>query len=448
MTAIPAPWCGSGWLDDDEGDAFGPGGHGSGPESSGGRTVPRGNIAPRRIAPPPPPFGGRPTMAAYGRAIDHFRSHPDRSGGLTHLRDLMISGVRAGTMSAHEVLCHVRPAAVAVTLLAERDPAVARVGALIAGRIRVGAGSSPERWAGLIDRVESWTGSLLALLNADADERPSLPPARPNAWTGHLWRPANILLALAPAAGAEHFLTAGAVGTAVRRAGLAQRMAGFVPLSRALVEHTLSSRGSGRARLRLAANAFTPDAVLAELLNWVGEPAVATAVRGHDFAGGAVRYAAFETVRDRPEALRRSLAQLLEYGEKQFLDLLAAVPDDDPVWIHTLIRTAGDALGPDARRAAYARLAEVCEPEAVWTLDLSLSGSLEAMLPEVRASMTQGSAAPLIEALRARPFHDRYHAENAAAAQLRAEELLDRPLPWLGAAAAAGSLPHRPDLDL
>lgn len=432
MTTTREPSCGFGRLDD--GDWAGLGADQLEADRSGSRAT-CGGVVPAHWTPPPPPppppISGRPTMAAYGRALDHFRSHPDRKGGLTHLRELTISGVRAGTIGAHEVLCHVRPAAVAVSLLAERDPAVAPVGALVAARIRTAAGERPQRWAGLIDRVESWTGSLLALLTEDGDERPSLPPSRPNAWTGHLWRPANILLAVAPRAGAEHFLTAGAVGTAVRRAGLAQRMAGFVPLSRPLVEHTLSSRGSGRARLRLAANAFTPDPVLAELLNWVGEPAVATAVREHDFAGGAVRYAAFETVRDRPEALRRSLAALLEHGSKQFLDLLDAVPDDDPVWIHTLIKAAGDALGPEPRRAAYARLAEVCEAEAVWALDLAVAGSLEAMLPEVRSSMTDASTDRLAEALRATPFHDRLRAVNGAAAELRREELLDQPLPWL-----------------
>ena len=163
----------------------------------------------------------------------------------------------------------------------------------------------------------------------------------------------------------------------------------------------------------------------------MGEPAIATAVRQHDFAGGAVRYEAFETVRDRPEALRTSLAVLLEHGSRQFLDLLDAVPDDDPVWIHTLIKAAGDALAPEPRRAAYARLAEVCEAEAVWSLDLGVAGSLEAMLPEVRASMTQISAAPLAEALRALPFRDPLQAVNDAAAELRREELLDQPLPWL-----------------
>lgn len=388
--------------------------------------------SPRWMSPPPPPrFGHRPTMAAYGRAIDHFRNHPDRTGGLTHLRDLMLGGVRAGTIGAHEVLCHVRPAAVAVSLLAERDPAVAETGRLIAARIRAAVADRPEHWAVLIDRVEAWTGSLLSLLTSAGDERPSLPPSRPHAWTGHLWRPANILLALAPPEGARHFLTAGTVGTAVRRAGLAQRMAGFVPLSRSLVDHTLSSRGSGRARLRLAANAFTPDPVLAELLNWVGEPAIATAIREHDFASGPVRYEAFEAVRDRPEALRASLTTLLQYGPRQFLDLLDAVPTTEPAWIYTLIRAAGDALDPLPRHAAYARLAEVCEAEAVWTLDLAYAGSLEAMLPEVRASMTEGSAVPLADVLRAVPFEDELREVNVAAAEMRREELLDRPLPWL-----------------
>ncbi|MBW8803028.1 MAG: hypothetical protein JF587_04100 [Catenulisporales bacterium] len=417
MTTTGDPPCGYAWA---EGTA----------DRYGYPAPPRGS-SPLAPPPPPPAHGVRPTMADYHRAISHFQNHPGRAGGLTHLRTLTIRGVRAGTISPHEVLFRVRPAAVAVSILAERERQVADVGKLIAARITAAAGTDPERWSTLIDRVESWTGSLLSMLTDDADARPSLPPSRPNAWTGHLWRPANILLALAPAECARHFLTAGAVGTAVRRAGLAQRMAAFVPLSRALVEHTLSSRGSGRARLSLAANAFTPDAVLAELLRWVGEPAIATAVREHDFAGGAVRYEAFQAVRERPEAIRRSLAVLLEYGQQQFLDLLAAVPEDDAVGIHMLIKLAGDALDPDTRRAAYARLAEVCEAEAVWTLDLAYAGSLEAMEPRVRASMAAGSAGSLAESLRTEPFRDPYQGVNVAAAAMRRADLLGRPLPWL-----------------
>lgn len=433
MTAIGVPLCGFGWVDDHDGvfigDRDGYGGHLTDPTAA--------PVLVRRSPPPPPPIGRRPTMAGYGRALDHFRAHPDRVGGLTHLRDLTIAGVRAGTIGAHEVLCQVRPAAVAVAALAEQS--VAAVGRLIVGRIRAAVGESPELWAELIDRIESWTGSLLSLLididsgsedkgyRSTADSHPSLPPSRPQAWTGHLWRPANILLALAPPECARYFLAS----AVVRRAGLAQRMAGFMPLSRPLVEHTVSERGSGRARQNLAANAFTPDAVLAELLRWVGEPAIATAVREHEFAGGAVRFEAFDAVRERPEAARRSLEALLPYGQQQFLELLLAVPGDDPVWIHTLIKMSGTALDPATRRAAYARLAEVCEPEAVWALELAHAGSLEAMEPEVRASMTSDDAAQLAELLRSVPFHDQYQDVNSAADQMRREELLDHPLPWL-----------------
>ena len=374
-------------------------------------------------------------MWHYERAIRHFTTHADVTGELTYLRDLTIRGVLAGSLTAHEVLCQIRPAAVAVSLLAE--PSVADVAGLLATRIRAGAADDPVRWAELIDEVETWTGSLYSLLTGESDDRASLPATRLNGWTGHLWRPANIMLALAPPDCARQFFTAGTrgVGTrrvGVRRAGLAQRMAGFMPLSRALVDHTVSSGGTSRARMNLAGNAFAPDTVLAELLRWVSEPAIATAVRAHDFAGGVVRHQAFVAVRDRPETIRRSLETLLVYGQQQFLDLLAAIPDDDPVWLHSLIKLAGDALEPDTRRSAYARLAVVSEPEVVWSLELARVGSLEGMPPEVRASMVQSSVVPLVNALREQPFRDRFEAVNAAAEKMRRPELLTHPLAWLG----------------
>jgi hypothetical protein len=53
------------------------------------------------------------------------------------------------------------------------------------------------------------------------------------------------------------------------------------------------------------------------------------------------------------------------------------------------------------------------------------------MPPEVRASMAEGSATPLVDALRAQPFRDRNAEINAAAAEMRTDEALERPLLWL-----------------
>lgn len=392
-------------------------------------------VLPPEPAPPPPPpsFGNRPSMAHYERALRHFTAYPDRIGALSHLRELAVQGVLSHTLTTRDLLYEVRPAAVAVSLLAERRTAAA--GSVLARVIRAVAAGHPSRWAYLTDQVDFWTGSLASLLSGWDDTGTgghlSVPPSRPRVWTGHLWRPANILLALATPEGARRFFTEATGQTAIRRGGAAQQMAGFMPLSRALVDHTLSPQGTGRARVNLAGNAFTPDAVLAELLSQAGQPAIATAVREHDFACGQVRHQAFLAVRDRPDAVRKSLKALLKDGQRQFLDLLAAVPDDDPVWLHALIRHAGHDLRPDARRVAYERLASLSEPEVVWSMELARAGSLEALPSEVRASMTEGSAEPLATAVRERPFRDSNAGIDAAAAQMRREEVLDQPLSWL-----------------
>lgn len=381
--------------------------------------------------PAPPRYGLSPSMKDYDSALGHFAAHPQQTGGLSHLRALAIAGLRAGSLRAHDVLCRIRPAAVAVTVLTE--PEVGDAGRLIAARIRAVAGDSPSTWGRLLDSVGIWEGTLLALLTGEETASPatSLPPSRPMAWTGHLWRPENVLMALAPRECVQRYFLEGAGRTAVSRAGSAQRAVGFMPLCRGLVDHVMSAEKGRRARANLAANAFTPDAVLALLLRRAGEPAIGSAVRLHDFAGGAVRNEAFLAVRDRPESMRESLEALLDHGQQRFLDLLAAASDDDAAWIHTLVTLAGYHLEPNARRAAYLRLAAVSGPEVVWSVELALVGSLAAMVPEVRDSMARGSVAPLAEAAGAEPFRDPEAAVTAAAGALRREELLDLPLPWL-----------------
>ena len=407
---------------------------------------------PTRLPPPPPPplIPAAPTMADYERGVWHFAGYSERIGALSYLRELTIAGLAAGTISKHDLLYRVRPAAVAVSVLSERE--VARDGAVVAAVIRSVADRNPARWAFLIDLVGFWNGSLASLLagrdDSAAQDCPSVDPAGRRVWTGHLWRPANILLAMAPAEGVRQFLTAGSDSTALRRASIAELMPGFMPLSRLLVEHTVNQQGGARARANLAGNAFAPDPVLTELLRWEAEPEIDAAIRRHDFAGGAVRWRAFCAVRTweparptvRPRfgndaSLRKSLKKLLEHGQQQFLDMLAVACDgataDDAAFIHTLIKFAGDTLRPEARLAALAMLAGVSGPEAVWSLELARVGSLASLSPAVRASMAEGSAAPLAAAAREEPFRDPNAAVSAAAAELRREEALDSPLPWL-----------------
>jgi hypothetical protein len=388
--------------------------------------------------PAAPVYGRRPSMADYDYALEHFRTYPDQIGGLSHLRSLAIAGLRAGSLRAHDVLCRMRPAAVAVTVLAEQEVA-SEAGRLVAARIRAGAGDSPARWARLFDHVGTWEGTLFALLTgADdgSDEGTTgLPPSRHRAWTGHLWRPANVLMALAPEECVRRYFFEGVVRTGrtgIRRSGVAQQAAGAMPLCRGLVDHVVNAAEGRRARESLAGNAFTPDSVLELLVRRAGEPGIGTAVRRHGFASGAVRNRAFLAVRNRPQLMRESLRALLEDGQQQFLDLLAVASEDpDAAWAYTLVKLAEDDLERDARRVAYLCLATASEPEVVWSLELALAGSLPAMLPEVRDSMATGSVAPLAEAVRADPFRDPHAAVNAAVADMRAPDALDQPLKWL-----------------
>ncbi|MEY9863123.1 hypothetical protein ABH935_008772 [Catenulispora sp. GAS73] len=398
--------------------------------------------------PPPPPIMDRPTMGDYWRGLRHFNDHPARAGALSYLRELTIEGLRAGSISNRDLLYEVRPAAVAVSVLSERE--VAGNGAVVAAVIRSVADRHPARWALLIDVVGFWGGSLASLLagrdDSGAEDCQTVLPFGSGLWTGHLWRPANILLALAPAEGARRFLAAGTDVTALRRGSTAELMPGFMPLSRVLVEHTLSDDGSARARVNLAGNAFAPDSVLAGLLGRdrdrgrEPEPDVVDAIRRHDFAGGAVRWQAYRMPHKRSGSLRTSLGSLLEHGQQQFLDMLAVACDgateDDAALIHTLIRLAGDDLRPEARRVALELLARVSGPEVVWSLELARVGSLDRLPSAIRASMAAGSAAPLAVAVREKPFRDRNAAVNAAAAELRQDSVLDSPLPWLGSGQA------------
>lgn len=425
-------WCG-GVIDDFESDYENTG-------YSRECLVRLGNPAPP--PPPPPPIFDRPTMGDYWRGLRHFNDHPARAGALSYLRELTIDGLRAGSISNDDLLYEVRPAAVAVSVLSERQ--VAGNGAVVAAVIRSVADRHPARWAFLIDVVDFWGGSLASLLagrdDSSAEDCVTVQPFGSGLWTGHLWRPANILLALAPAEGARQFLAAGTDVTALRRGSTAELMPGFMPLSRALVEHTLSGDGSARARVNLAGNAFAPDSVLVELLGQDRAPDVVDAIRRHDFAGGAVRWQAYRAARVRSESVRTSLGTLLEHGQKQFLDMLAfacdGATDEDAALIHTLIRLAGDDLRPETRRVALELLARVSGPEVVWSLELARVGSLDRLPSAVRASMAEGSAAPLAVAVSEMPFRDRKAAVNAAAAELRQDSVLDLPLPWLGSGQA------------
>lgn len=386
---------------------------------------------------PPPSLRSRPTIVDYERDLAVLgRPGHDAFG---HLRDLMLIGIRAGTINVEDVYRRVRPATVALTLLL--DPGAGQAAQGLVRRIRRGAGRGAGHWAEAVVAVDAWPGSLRSLLRREAHAESELSVHALVGLADHLWRGANILLALAPsgtlariaAEAAPMAATGRVVGEpqAVRYARALARIAGHAPVTRTVVDHAMDPATSARVRMALAANPLTPNDVLVRLLAFADrEPGVAAAICMHDCAPPAVRLAAFRRVRD-PQVLLQAREPLQrDIDMVRGIHRIATLGADEAQLMHALIRDADPGLPVQARLFAYAHLARVSGVEAVWTLEMDRTGSLEAMHPAVRASMAAGTAVPLLEAAVADPYRGMHQDTVASVAALRREEALDWPFPW------------------
>ena len=391
----------------------------------------------RSFADPPPSLRARPTIADYDHDLDLLRDSGHDVFG--HLRDLVLIGIRVGSISVEDVYRRVRPAMIALTVLL--DPGAGPTAPALARRIRRGMGRGAGRWAEAIAAVDAWPGSLRSLLKR---ERRSGDDFSVHDLVGpdeHLWRGANILLALAPsetlpriAAEAAPIAVTGHIlgeAQAVRNARVLVRIAGHAPLSRAVVDYALNPRASARVRMVLAANPLTPNTILNKLLAFAdSEPGVAVAISTHDCAPPAIRLAAFGKVPD-PEGLaqaRQSLQRDIDTVRR--VQRIATISADEADLAYALIRDAGPELPIEARLFAYAHLARISGLEAVWALEMDRAGLLEKMHPVVRASMAAGSAVPLLEAAVANPYRGMHQDTVTSVAELRREDALDCPFPW------------------
>ncbi|MBW8806386.1 MAG: hypothetical protein JF587_21420 [Catenulisporales bacterium] len=424
-----------------------------------------------------PPLPSHPTIDDYERTAAYFRAtRAESAKELGHLRELALVGARLGTMRPAEMARRVRPAALPVTLLMEPEPELAAAKAAVVRAIArgagigVGAGAGTEYWARMVGEIEKARGSVseLAKGKADPEDRRrgalgalgGLGGRRTNHdlsgldLEGQRWRPANVMLALAPPLAARAFLASGATIrtnptdtelTALReraelilgmsshareRAELILGMSSHAPLCRELVEHAFGSLGDAALRVRLAENPFTPDSVLSRLLDEYGtEPEILDAVRLHQFAGGAVRRKAFLSLLDDPRAVGQALHRMVTLcGDAPFLHMVIAAPDRDVAWVRAMVRAAAPALGDAARLAAYARLAEMSAAEVVWAVELERAGSLERMMPQVRESMLVGTVDALVGALDA----ERVGGAESMVAEMqrwRSDAALDDPIP-------------------
>lgn len=398
----------------------------------------------------PPPVPSHPTIDDYERAVAAFRQTPNPAAEFAYLREVALVGARLGTIRPADIVRHVQPAAVAVTLVME--PEIVTVGDAVARAILRGDSAGPQYWARMVREVDTARGTLAALVKARPDSGRGViargirrSPAEQGAgadMSGQRWRAANVVLALAPPLAARAFLASSATMhkqpseaelSALReQASLILDMASQAPLCRELVGHAFGSLGDTALRMRLAENPFTPDSVLARLVaEHDTEPEVTRAVQVHEFAGGTARRLAFQAVRDEPEEVLRGLREMLRLcGEEPFLEMVQAAPEEEAAWVRSVVAAAGPDLQPETRLRAYVRLAEISAPEVVWAVELTRAGGLERMMPEVRASMAAGSAEPMIAAV---------HDDKAAAAARRgAARLTGRG----GAVVRSGRAPH------
>jgi hypothetical protein len=399
---------------------------------------------------PPRPLG----LDAYLRMLEEDApSGADLGAAVARIRALALEALCAGSLTARQIVEHTRPAALALALAVCTPAEYSRpwlrratgdVRVLLARRLAEALGEDDERWARVIDLSGSFAGSVAELLRSDRAPgglHRFLHPDR-SAYASQ-----NILLALAPHPVAARYLDRLVENELVGPPDRPQTaddqgewLLGSAPLSRVLVDHDLAYT-SVRRYHRLLKNVLCPDYVLEQmdlgharevLLKRIVPPDVLSRVF-REFAGLA----------GVDEALRWTAA-----GGDRLVDL-AWWLTDDPALLHQVVAGLRSRTEPAELTCVYGALAVAAGPEPVWALDLERAGSLDAVLPAVRASMAAGSAEPLVEAARRTPrrhWVDLLDAEDFGAQGLRAEQELDRtghfPLEGLVAARLDG----RPEL--
>jgi hypothetical protein len=378
-----------------------------------------------------------PLSASEYRTLVERRQMPE-SERLPRLRTAALAALRAGTMTAAEVLELTEPAALVPAMALARDDADDRrpgerraaddLRQVLARHASEQLGDDAGRWARAVARVDRFEGTMLELFadpDADPDANPDGDPAsgrenrsrKDNTQNTLDYDAANVLLALAPRDVAERALTAEGAEPWITAA------AGAGPLCRALVEHVLT-RGTDQQRERLAGNAFTPDAILARLMDATADPDTMVALLGRKEVDWEIFQRAYVAAsRDR---------DLGDWIVKQFrpdpMKALVALRSaaDDPAWILSILRPVCQRLLEPVRIAAYVLLAEVAGVEAVWALEQERTETVTKAASYVRESMASGDATPLIEAARAHPLPDRRKVLRIVPLQTT-EEKLDQP---------------------
>lgn len=411
-----------------------------------------------------------PGLPEYLRALEDAAADDYRDVTVSRLRTTALDALRVGTLTPEQVVEHTRPAALTVTLGVCTPDEYVQPGARRAtGDVRVlirdllaeELGTDHDRWSAMLDASGSFGGTLTELLRRRSSDAPGGfrrffgSPRTPH-------NPQNLLLGLAPRDVAGRYLdnlhdlpNAAAPNAADPNPdpnpnpdpdlSLSRYRWGWMlisgPLTRPLVDHVLAHGQVGRRRW-LFRNELSPDSVL-ELAG----PGYAQEILLRRMAPPHFRRAAFGAFQRDPQQLRTWALNMTGERRDQLVDLMWALTDD-AVALRQVIASVSGRIDEPALLCGYGALAFAAGPEPVWALELQRVGSLDAALPEVRASLLTGTAGPLVDAaLRVPRRHwlDTLPEECHRFQALRTDAELDRTGRFPREELVAAHLDGRPD---
>ncbi|NUR29037.1 MAG: hypothetical protein HOV83_24880 [Catenulispora sp.] len=373
-------------------------------------------------------------LPEYRRALEAAAVDGYRDVTVSRLRTLALEALRAGTLTAEQVVEHTRPAALTVTLgVCTPDDyvrpgarrATGDVRALIHRLLSARLGDDPRRWSALLEASGGFGGTLTELLDGYEAQAPGgFRSFFASPRTDH--NPQSLLLGLAPRHVAEQYLnTLDDVPNPVPP-GPAQYRWGWMltsgPLTRPLVDHVLA-RGLPGQRRWLARNELSPDSALERIGTGNAQEVLLRQVSPPRF-----RRAAFRAFDRDPAQIRTWALNMLGDRRDQLLDLVWDLIDD-PVTLRQAVAAVSTRADEDTLVCAYGALAFAAGPEPVWALELQRAGSLEQALPAVRDSLLTGTADPLVDAARKVPrrhWLDAVGDEDRRYQALRTDAELDR----------------------
>ncbi|MBS2552753.1 hypothetical protein KGQ19_38450 [Catenulispora sp. NL8] len=344
-------------------------------------------------------------VAALHLDWDGFEQAPEF---VAAIRDLIIRGLAAGSLSADEVIEYAVPAGVVLDLAwrgAEEILPAARGRADLAEGVRSllyqRIGDDIPLWTAVLLRSFTWSGTVAELVDstavlgpehvfADEDQLEEL--IEDVAEGEYRDVPsANVLMAFArPHVGLELLSEGPGQMNELELELLKGR-----PLPPGLVARALVANPGTDARRALAVNPVTPIAVLRRLLHEPVDPRNTRLTMLHDVADPGIRCAALELL----EQSGTGWAQIMHFakglGEARIYQLVAGAPNAER--LHFLLKKFARYLGPDTTALLYARLAAEAGPEPVWDVATAIGG-VDHVEPFVRASMASGDAGPLLTA--------------------------------------------------